>query len=64
MINISKTDCNYCIKENKDKIYPAYKYINIGIESVGICKKHLIAMSKALNEIVREIEEVQFNENI
>lgn len=57
MINISKTDCNYCIKENKDKIDPAYKYINIGIESAGICKKHLIEMSKALNEIVKEIEE-------
>lgn len=53
MVNILKTDCNYCIKESKNKINPAYRYI----ESIGICKKHLIEMSEALNEIVREIKE-------
>lgn len=57
MINISKTDCNYCIKDNKKRVNPAYKYITIGIESIGICKKHLIEMSKSLNKIIQEIEE-------
>ena len=56
MINISKTDCSYCVEKNENKTYPAYKYITVGMSNIGICKKHLIEMSKVLNKIVKEIE--------